>query len=412
MARQRVLIIGAGIVGLATAQALIARGHPVTVLDPDPEGDRASWGNAGGIALPEIIPASAPGVFFKVPGWLMDPLGPLSLRPMHLPGMIPWLWHFSRVASRHRMERIAAALAELHRHAEADLTAMLAAEGLQDRMTRSGALYVYESAKGSAAEAADWTLRRTHGFDHTTLTGDQAREIEPALGPIVTHAVLTPDWLQIADPKALHLDLLAGLRAKGLQVLRRTATRILTEATGLAVETTEGPVVADQVVLAAGAWSAALAATLGDRVLLESERGYNTTLTAPGIRIGREIVFSERKFVASPHAMGLRIGGAAEFGGLHARPDFRRSEALLRLARSYFPGLSADPGTPWAGHRPTTPDSLPVIGRSSHAPRVIHAFGHGHLGLTQAATTARLVADLIEGAQPSLPLAPFSLDRF
>jgi D-amino-acid dehydrogenase len=221
MARQRVLIIGGGIVGLATAQALIARGHPITVLDPDPEGDSASWGNAGGIALPEIVPASAPGVFLKVPGWLMDPLGPLSLRPLHLPRMIPWLWHFSRVASRPRMGQIAAALAELHRHAEADLTAMLAAEGLQDRMTRSGALYVYESAKGFAVEAADWTLRRTHGFDHTALTGDQAREIEPALGPIVTHAVLTPDWLQIADPKALHLDLLAALRAKGLQVLRR-----------------------------------------------------------------------------------------------------------------------------------------------------------------------------------------------
>ena len=146
--------------------------------------------------------------------------------------------------------------------------------------------------------------------------------------------------------------------------------------------------------------------------MLESERGYNTTIARPGVTLGREIIFAERKFVATPLAIGLRIGGAAEFAGLDAPPNYERSDRLRRLARHYLPGLADDPGTAWMGHRPTTPDTLPVIGASPRAPRIVHAFGHGHLGLTQAATTARLVADIIAGRPAPIDLAPYSIGRF
>jgi D-amino-acid dehydrogenase len=166
------------------------------------------------------------------------------------------------------------------------------------------------------------------------------------------------------------------------------------------------------VVLAAGAWSKPLAASIGDRVLLESERGYNTTLPTPGISVTRELIFAERKFVATPLATGLRIGGAAEFGGLTSRPNFKRSETLVKLAKRYLPDFDSDQGIQWSGHRPATPDSLPVIGRSPNNRNVIHAFGHGHLGLTQAATTGRLVADLIDNKPASLDLTPYRIERF
>jgi D-amino-acid dehydrogenase len=151
---------------------------------------------------------------------------------------------------------------------------------------------------------------------------------------------------------------------------------------------------------------------LGERVLIESERGYNTTIPAPGVTLGREIIFAERKFVATPLACGLRIGGAAEFGGLEAAANYKRSRALATLAGLYLPGLATEGGTEWAGHRPTTPDSLPVIGTSRRKPSVVYAFGHGHLGLTQAATTGRLVADLMAGRAPPIDMAPYGIGRF
>ncbi|MCZ8081142.1 MAG: FAD-binding oxidoreductase [Rhodobacteraceae bacterium] len=413
MSGRNVLIVGGGIIGLAVAHHLLGRGHTVTILDRDPEGDRASYGNAGGIAVSEVIPASAPGVFLKVPGWLLDPLGPLAVRWRHLPSLIPWLLQFSHASSRTEMLRGAKALASLNNRTYDDLLPMLAANGLQNELHCKGALSVYETERAFQADAGTWDLRRLHGITCDELSGDQAREMEPALGPIVRRAVATPQWSHVSDPRTLHSALLTSLRQRGLKVIRGTAAGLTPTESAVTVDTSDaGPLAAEDVVIAAGAWSGFLAATIGDRVLLESERGYNTTIAAPGIQLGREIIFAERQFVATPLSCGLRIGGAAEFGGLDAKPNFKRSNALVSLAHRYFPDLVETHGTVWSGHRPATPDSLPVIGRSSRNRRVIHAFGHGHLGLTQAATTGRLVADLIDGATPVVDLLPFSVDRF
>ena len=168
----------------------------------------------------------------------------------------------------------------------------------------------------------------------------------------------------------------------------------------------------DHLIVAAGAWSGRLARSVGDRAVIESERGYNATLPSPGVHLSREVIFAERQFVATPLAIGLRIGGAAEFAGLEAKPNWRRSDALLTLARRYLPGLETGGAQRWMGQRPTTPDSLPVISRSPKHPNVIYAFGHGHLGLTLGATTGRLVADLVASRTPPLDLSPFSIARF
>lgn len=393
----RIAVIGAGVIGLACALRLSEAGHAVTVIDPAPDGDKCSWGNAGGIAMTEVAPQAMPGIAWRVPGWLLDPLGPVALRPAHLPAMLPWLWRFVRAARPARMEAAAAALAGLLRPVADDVPALFDTIRQSGGLFRRGALTVYASAEALRRDAPGWALRRRHGIDCQEIGGAEARAMEPALGRSVGAAVFTPAWWHVADPKTVWQGLRDTLIARGAPIIAAPATSLARPG---AVMTARGELACDAVVLAAGAWSATLAATAGARVPLESERGYNVTLPAPGVTLSREIIFAERHFVATPLAPGLRIGGAAEFAGLAAPPNHARAEALARLAEMALPGLDTRGGTAWMGQRPATPDSLPVLGPLPARPDVVCAFGHGHLGLTLAATTARLVAAHFAGERP------------
>jgi len=407
-----VIVIGAGIVGLGCAYHLRKDGLTVTVVDRDPEGDKASLGNAGGIGISEVVPAAVPGVFWRVPGWLLDPLGPLALRPSHAPRLIPWLLRFARAAAPNEMRRISAALAALNLRVYDDLVPMLAVTGLSGELHRKGALSVYESKAGFGRDQEEWALKRSLGIEIEEISGEESRRMEPALGPIVERAIVTPQWSHVSDPKRIVDGLRRWLQANGVAFVRGDASAVAISGSPSVALTDGRELPTPKVVIAAGAWSGALARGIGDPVLLESERGYNTTLPRPGIRLEREVIFAERKFTATPLSSGLRIGGAAEFAGLTARPNYRRSRALVTLAKRYLPDLDAADGTEWMGHRPATPDGLPVIGPSRRYPAVLYAFGHGHVGLTQAATTGRLIADIASGRPPVVDLAPYSIARF
>lgn len=406
------IVVGAGIVGLSCAFWLGRNGRRVTVVDRDPAGDKASFGNAGAIAVTEVAPAAAPGLIWRIPSWLFDPLGPLSIRPAHAPRMIPWFRHFLRAGTPKEVRRVAALLAALNARSHDDIVALLAAISLQDDLHCKGALSVYETQTGFERDAGEWALRAHHGIRCEVMDGDAARAIEPALGPLVCKAVLTPQWSHVSDPRRIVDRLREFLVGSGVHFVASAATAIEhTERPGLRL--TDGTVLTcDALVVAAGAWSAQLAATLGDRVLLESERGYNVTIPDPPIALRQQLIFAERKFVATPLAIGLRIGGAAEFAGLSAPANHARALALLRSARRYLPDLATESGTTWMGQRPSTPDSLPVIGPSPRHGRVFYAFGHGHLGLTQSSTTGRLIADLVAGRAPQLDVSSFGVGRF
>jgi glycine/D-amino acid oxidase-like deaminating enzyme len=410
----RVAVVGAGVIGLAVACRLQEEGAEVTVIDRDPEGDKASFGNAGGIAVTEVAPASVPGLARRVPGWLLDPLGPLAIRPAHAVRLVPWLWRFSKAGAPKEVARIAAALAALNSRVYDDLLPMLERTGLSGELNRKGALTVYESESGFRRDGEEWALKRSHGVVAEAMEGDEARAMEPALGAHIRRAVFTPQWSHVNDPKRLADGLRLWLQAQGATIMTGAVRTIAAPSGGKATLALENgqEVHADKIVVAAGVWSGAIARGLGDRVLIESERGYNATLRDPGVSLQREIIFAEKKFVVTPLSCGLRIGGAAEFGGLGASANYRRSDALVTLASRYLPGLNTAERVNWAGHRPATPDSLPVIGAASRRADVFYAFGHGHLGLTQAATTGRLIADLIYGRAPAIDVSPYSIARF
>ncbi|PLZ03168.1 amino acid dehydrogenase [Burkholderia sp. WAC0059] len=409
-----VVVVGAGIVGLACAWAALRDGASVTLVDRDFEGDRTSHGNAGGIAVTESTPISVHGLYWKAIRWLCDPLGPLALSWRHVPAALPWFLAFRRAGERARFREISQALANLNGRVYDDIVPMFEDVGFMDRFYRRGALTVYETDAAFRADQQEWDFKRELGVRWRTMSSQDVRDCEPSLAPVFRHGVFLEDWAHIGDPKLLVTRLRTRVQQLGAKCVAGVARALdPSDALRPAVLLENGErVKGRRIVVATGAWSAQLARSVGDRVLLDSERGYNTTLPAHGVSLSREVIFAERKFVATPLDVGVRIGGAAEFAGLKAPPNYKRSDALLALGRKFLPGIDDSGAVKWMGHRPATPDSLPVIGRSPNASSVVYAFGHGHLGLTQCATTGALVADLLANRTPGIDLTPYAIDRF
>jgi D-amino-acid dehydrogenase len=409
-----VLVIGAGTVGLAIALRLQQEGRQVTVIDRTGVAAEASRGNAGAMAFTDIMPLASPGILRKAPRWLLDPLGPLAIPPAYLPRIAPWLFHFWRASFPDRVRASAAAQAALMDLSIVETDAMLASAGAAHMLRSDGVLHLYENEAELAASQPGWQARADHGIAFTHLHGPAAiAELQPGLSPTLVAATFLPAWKTVADPLHLTLALARRFTELGGRLRRGDARALEPAAEGVVVPLTAGPrVTARHVVVAAGAWSHRLARTLGERIPLETERGYNTTLPVTAFDLKRQLTFGGHGFVVTPLSCGVRVGGAVELAGLDAPPNFRRSEILLAKAKRFMPGLATEGGTQWMGFRPSLPDSLPAIGAAARDARVTYAFGHGHLGLTQAAATARLVADLMAGRPSALDLAPFRPQRF
>jgi D-amino-acid dehydrogenase len=280
-------------------------------------------------------------------------------------------------------------------------------------LRKDGNLQVYESEAELKASLPGWKVREAHGIEFHHVDALRMAETQPGLAARFTHGTFTPGWYSIADPKLYTLALAEHFRSMGGILERANVTALRPVEGGVEVlseggETRHGL----QVVLSAGAFSHRIARSLGERIPLETERGYNTTLPADAFDLRTQVTFGGHGFVVTRLSTGIRVGGAVELGGLDLPPNFRRSEAMLKKAKDFLPGLKTQGGTQWFGFRPSLPDSLPAIGRARATPRVIHAFGHGHLGLTQSAGTARLVADLLTGKTPPIDIASLSPQRF
>jgi D-amino-acid dehydrogenase len=410
---RHVIVIGAGVVGLSAALAIQTRGLRVTVLDREGPAAGASAGNAGAFAFTDILPLASPGILRRAPKWLLDPLGPLSIPPAYAFQIAPWMWRFWRACAPARVAASTRAQTAMMDLSKVELEPFLTATGTLPMLRRDGNLQVYESEAEFRASLPGWQARREHGIAFQHMERDEMAEVQPGLAPRFIKGSFTPGWYSIADPKQYVQALAEHFRKQGGSIERAVVTGIKPRSDGVEVSLTgQEPRRAAQVVLAAGAHSHLIARGLGDKIPLETERGYNTTLPADAFDLRMQITFGGHGFVISRLSSGIRVGGAVELGGLNLPPNFARAEAMLKKAKAFLPGLRPDRGTQWMGFRPSLPDSLPVIGPSRATPRVIYAFGHGHLGLTQSAGTARLVADQITGARSAIDLAPFSVHRF
>lgn len=417
---RHVAVIGVGAVGAATALELLRDGHRVSIIEPaEPGGEQAaSYGNGCWLSTMSVIPPAGPGTWRKVPGYLADPLGPLSIRWRYLPKAASWLlrylaagWTEARVAHAARaLQPLLADAPALHRK--------LAEEaGVGHLIEQKGLMYIYPDRAAFEAEALSFRVRTSVGIQWIELDEDEMRQREPALDRRYKFGVLIEEAGHCRDPGA-YVAAMAELAVReGAAWERRRATGFRIEGGRLrAVETEAGAVECDAAVICAGARSKGLAAAAGDRVPLETERGYHAVLRDPETGPRLPMMPSDGKMAITMTDQGLRCAGQVEIAGLEAAPDWRRAEVLRDHLLRCFPDLPRDLPAErikvWMGHRPSMPDGLPCLGPSRATPDVVHAFGHGHVGLVASARTARLAAQMVGGRPPEIPVAPFDAARF
>jgi len=417
---EHVVIIGAGIVGAASAFHCLEAGLKVTLIEPETPGasQASSYGNAGWLSSHSVLPPASPGIWKQVPSWLADPLGPLSVRWKYFPRALPWLVRYLAAAWTYpKIERTAHALRSLLAGAPALHQQMAQQAGVGALIERRGLLHAFLSREHFLLDAKAWEIRRKEGVSWQELDAVALAALEPDLDPRYTFGVFVAETGSCRNPGAYTAALIRYAQARGATLLNARATGFRIENGSLkAVLVESGEVVCDRAVIAVGARSKAFAVMAGDNVSLETERGYHAVVT--GVDTGARVptMFADCKVIVTQMNQGMRVAGQVEIAEADDTPNWRRAEILRDHLLNLYPGLprnlAAEQIQIWMGRRPSTPDGLPCIGPASGCKDIIHAYGHGHVGLVGSARTGRIVAQLAAGLTPEIDLSPFSPRRF
>lgn len=414
-----VTVIGAGIVGACCAGWLQRKGFAVTLIEREGPGEGTTFGNAGSLSPAAVLPVAMPGMHKDIPRWLLDPLGPLTVRWSYLPRALPWLLRFLRCANTRAMWHTGNAMRPLLQELFECYDPLVRKARVEDLIRHTGTLYVCGSEAEFAAHQGAERMRRSVGAVIEDVGVDEIQRLAPGLADEFRWGTFAPENGFTLNPHRLAREIVRQvvddggtlLRAevRGIEARKDRGVVVRTGAKGSAsVDETS----ADAVVVAAGAWSHFLAAKLGDRIPLETQRGYHVTVANPGVKPTLVVNWVRPRVFASPMEMGMRFAGTVEIAGLDAAPNWDRAEALLTHGKRMFPGMNTAETSRWMGHRPCLPDSLPVIGPSPQAANVFYAFGHGHVGMCGASGTGRTIAELVAGEKPQIDISPFRPARF
>jgi D-amino-acid dehydrogenase len=412
--RHPVIVAGAGIIGAAIAHELSSRGEKVVLVDRQEPGRGASFGNMASIAVNGFDAVSRPSTWKKIPGWLMNPQAPVTADPLYMPKMLPWFLKFIAAGRPSRIRAIEDAGASLATRSLADLRALLARIGAGDMLSEATCLSLYETEKAFEDDRGNRELMQRYGLKYEVLSGSAIREREPLLTPAIVKATLLPDNPFVSDPYLLVKRLVAAMQANGGELLTGEAVRIESDNRGVGALILEDGrrLESDRIVVAMGVGTRTLAAGVGEPIPLETERGYHTQIMSPGVDLTYSLIWPERAFMVTPTGGGIRVGGSVEMAGTERAPNWRRARILVEHARFALPSLKVENHSEWMGHRPALPDTIPIISASAKTKGLFFATGHGHFGVTYAATTALLMADMIEGRTPAVDIRPFRVDRF
>ncbi|WP_163833867.1 NAD(P)/FAD-dependent oxidoreductase [Spartinivicinus ruber] len=418
-----VAVVGAGIVGICCACLLKQEGLNVLLLDRLPPVEGASKGNAGHFATEQVIPLASPHILTKIPAMLLNPLGPVAIQWTYLPQILPWLLRFIWQSRMDTFKQNMLALQALNEQALMAYQPLLKAAGVEYLVSINGSMVVFESQAAFTASQAQYQLMADHGVTVNYLTAEEIRELEPQLSQQLTAGVLFPNTGHTINPYRLAMCLYDFYRQIGGHFQCADVVALYKEADGCVIKTQANACQTDsaspyhmshykvpRLVLTTGAWSKQWVQQLtGIKVPLDTERGYHLMVPEAANMLKMAVSSGERKFIMTPMEEGLRLAGTVEFAGLKRPANMKRADILFHHAKALLPTLPEQQGERWMGFRPSLPDSLPVIDQQGP---VYFAFGHQHLGLTQAAITGQLIKEMIKGVKPSLELNPYRINRF
>ena len=411
--RRTVAVVGAGVVGVATAIWLQRDGHDVLLIDKKGPAEGASFGNGGVLASCSIVPVTVPGLAMKAPRMALDPQRPLFLKWRYLPRLAPWLIKYLSHCRPEQARRIASALHGVTHDSLAEHQALAAGTEAERWIVPADYLFIYDDRTHYEGDAFGWSLRKEHGYVWDELEEEAFRAYDPSFAPHLKFAARLKDHGRISDPGRYVKDLAAHFVAEGGRLIIADVEDVARENGAVQGVRAGGETIpCDAVVVAAGVWSGALAKKLGVRVPLESERGYHLELWEPSVMPRAPVMVASGKFVATPMDGRLRLAGIVEFGGLKAPPSRAPLRLLKKSVQAALPGIAWKHETDWMGHRPAPADSIPLIGETPDVKGAYFGFGHHHVGLTAGPKTGRLLSQLISGRAPNINLEPYSPSRF
>jgi len=407
-----VVIIGGGVAGLAVARSLQLVGRQVSIIDPLPSPGGASFGNGGFISPDSFMPGAQPGMLRKVPGWLRDPLGPLSIHPTYAPRALPWFAQWLRSGQLGRMTVIANHLHALHAPALVEWRRLLGDELFGRYIREDGEVILSDSEPTGPAVEVERQLTAHYGLDIEVLSQREIRRLYPGISIAVRFGILKKGNAHTVSPAGINGALANRILCDGGTFHRESVLKLIPESDEWLVLTSTGNHRTRDVVVAGGVWSTKILAPLGIKIPLESQRGYHVMVHTERVKITIPLIHRDRGIGLTPMLDGLRIAGSVEFGGVDGTPNERRALQALYQARNLFPGLTDSPHKIWTGQRPSTPDSLPVLGAAGGRPGLWLCFGHGTYGMTAAPPSGRLLAELITSTPTSIDPEPYSPRRF
>lgn len=407
-----VAIVGAGVIGLSCARWLQERGRSPVLFDAAGLANGASFGTAGLINGDAHLPVALPGMLQRVPGWLLDPHGPIRVRPSYLPRAMPWLLQWVLASRASAARRGARALHALHRGVFDGYRTLLGEAAFSYLLRQSGGVVLARGEAPGKDELLANAIRDELGIGCETLGPKRLRELFPGIAAFARRGLLFPNNGYTLSPHRLVEALFEGFTERGGALRHERVLKLIPHIDAWQLLTSKANVTARTVVVCAGAWSKTLLNPLGVRIPLETERGYHLQLGAPSIPIALPIIHRGRGLAITPMAEGLRLAGTVEIAGLDAPPDESRALVLRRHLDELFPGMQAETRRLWMGFRPSLPDSVAAIGRSARHRGLFVAVGHGHDGMIGAPSTGRLIAELATDVPPHIDPALYSLARF
>ena len=411
MKRKKIAIVGAGIVGISSGIYLAKRGCDVTLIDKDFQGKPASYGNASWLSSPSITPVLMPGMVKKIPKLLFSKDGPLFLRFPGFIKIIPFLLKYLTYANKNKVEHISKNLAYLLKDSVNEHKQLAEGTNATKWIEDSPFLFIYKNKNDFINDEYTWSLRKKHGFKLIEVEQEELRSLVPGLSSEYKFAIKIDNLGYISNSQNYLDDLLDGFKSLGGKLIQDEVLDISEKEDLVQVVGREKSVLVEDIIISSGVYSDKFAKKFGVKVPIQSERGYHLELHETDIKLKYPIMNGYLKLAITPRPTGIRFAGLVEFGSLNSNPNPKAFELLMRNAKSMFPGIKFKTKQEWSGHRPSTVDSLPVIGSSSVNKKIHFGYGHHHIGLTGGPKTGKILSKTILRDNEKLDIESFNPSR-